>query len=110
MARKLRVGDRVNVVDGSYAFGIKNGKYYGNISNNNRERYNLVVVNVGLDVDTYCEETKLDLLVTDGHGNFWFVLSNGCKLIPQMHKISIGDKEFEISDESYEAFKKQFQS
>ena len=113
MARKLRVGDRINCRDGSYCFGIKDGEYCSHISNINSDRDNLKIVSVGIaakekyifqgnDTGQYC-----DILATDGHGDFWFLQSNTCKLIPQMHTIKLDGKEIEISDESFENLKKQ---
>ncbi len=113
MTRELRVGDRVQCVDGSYAFGIKNGLWneYA-LTNQNNDRDNLKVLTMGLRVRRnhpglsddigYC-----DMLVTDSYGNYWFTRSDLCKLIPQMHTITIDGKTIEISDESYENFKRQ---
>lgn len=111
MARKLRVGDKVKCCDGSYSFGIKQGKWNWNISNTSGDRENLRVVKLGLVVgsrrDILDFDECCDMLVTDGHGNFWFVQSCLCRLIPETHTITIDGKDIELSDESYQNLKRQ---
>ena len=108
MARKLRVGDKVCCGDGSYSFGIRQGKYVDGISNTSGDRENLTVAALDLDITKGgLYPHPCDTLVTDGHGNFWFVLSECCLLLPEKHTITVDGKNIEISDESYENLKRQ---
>lgn len=84
----LKVGNRVNVRDKSYSFGIQNGDYSPRLDS----MENLLIVHVDLDTIRHTGEDKKycgvnDLLVTDGRSGFWFTQSRFCRLI---------DKEIEI--------------
>ena len=110
MARELKVGDRVRCCDGSYIFGIRSGAFSTFISNVNGDRDDLRVIAVGLRIDNQNEpgwRKMLDVLVTDDAGNYWFMPSEFCKLLPKMHTITIDNKDIEISDESFESLKRQ---
>ncbi len=113
MVRELRVGDRVRCVDGSWSFGISNGRWDRlGMCNSNKACNDLLVLATGLNVkradpslpdgDSFC-----DIMVTDGLGNYWFLLERLCRLLPEMHTITIDGKDIEISDESFENLKRQ---
>jgi hypothetical protein len=104
--QSLKVGDRVNVMDNSYSFGIRDGKYEGLISRENGDCYNLKVVTVGLKVGRKGVDVA-EILVTDGKGNYWFVKERMCQIVPK-HTIFIDDQPVELSDESYARMKLQF--
>lgn len=83
----MKIGDKVNVIDVSYSFGICDGKYfkYGLPFGH---RSNLTIIETGLFImETAGGETtgkfrqQNDLLVTDEKGNFWFTQSRFCKLV-----------------------------
>ncbi len=109
MDRELRVGDKVIVKDRSYSFGVKECIYVDGMDTLEKGRREYIVVSVGLDVQRNKPYSGLsDTLISDTCGGFWFIRGSFCCVVSEMHKIKIGDKEFEISDESYESFKKQF--
>jgi len=82
-----KVGDRVNVYDGSWSFGIYNGKYCGCMPHKPFEiRQNLLVIETNLSVMENANGGRqgqyseiCDLLITDEGGNFWFIRSEFCK-------------------------------
>lgn len=85
---QMKKGDKVNVKDGSYGFGIQNGQYCTWLNNQDNSRKNLTVVETGLSVMkqagkiSYGEfRQQNDLLVTDEQGNFWFAQSRFCELV-----------------------------
>lgn len=83
----FKVGDKVNVYDGSYSFGVYDGEYCGSIPHPNC-RDNLTIVKTGLSVMERAEGKRhgeyrevCDLLVTDSSDGFWFIRSDFCRLI-----------------------------
>ena len=110
--RKLKVDDKVNIKDGSYAFGIENGRYTR--SSNCDKREGLAVISTGLktmrdaDEERSGEYTQVcDLLVTDNDGGYWFTQSRFVEPVDPIHTIVIDGAEIEISDKSFKALKKQ---
>lgn len=109
---KLKVGDRVEITDWSYAFGIKDGKFNEHFYSHPAGGKPLIVVKVDLKVTGNANQRmssgKLvitDLLITDNDGNFWFVTSFLTERIS--HTVTFdGGEVIEISDESFEALKR----
>lgn len=108
----LKVGDKIELLDGSYALGVKNGGFdrlwYC------QQKGSFTVIKTGLktlgNTNNHTSgqfNATADILITDNDGGFWFVLSKLAKRIPP-HTITF-DKgiAFAISDESYEALKQQ---
>lgn len=112
--RELRVGDKVDVHDSSYCFGVRNDKYSTHISNFNDSRKGLIVIKTGLEVmeypggETSGVYSKVnDILATDGDGGYWFIQSRFVRLCTPDHTISFdGSEPVTISDQSYQALKK----
>ncbi len=109
--KRVNVGDIVTVVDGSYAFGVENGKFSGCISNLTRARNNLTVVLVGLKVmrdPSGVVSSVCDTLVTNGKGGYWFVRSDLCRVeSSDHHTIIIDGKAIELSQQSFDNLKEQ---
>jgi hypothetical protein len=89
----MNVGDKVNINDGSWGFGVRDGQYCHSTSCGNN-RKNLTVVAVGLyamkdNTDNRHGEFSAvnDIAVTDGHGSVWFTQSRFCELV---------DREIEV--------------
>ncbi|HDY88531.1 MAG TPA: hypothetical protein ENH82_10540 [bacterium] len=104
----LKIGDKVDLVDGRYAFGIKGGEFTN--SCNKYERNGLTILATGLRVlKDYCweanHETCSDVLVTNGQGDYWFTRME--YLRPCKRIIVIDGQTIEISDESFENLKRQ---
>ncbi len=79
--RKLKVGDVVNMNDGSYCFGVQHGGYSRNCDNTNGDRERLTVVETGLKAMANCDDDQVgqwcavcDILVS-GHNGLWFTQS-----------------------------------
>lgn len=77
---ELKIGDKVRITDGSYCFGILNGRYVEHTDFACRDH--LTIVAIGLSVmEDYSKETQgeysavNDILVTDGEENYWFTQS-----------------------------------
>ncbi len=115
---KFKEGDKVNIRDGSYVFGIQDGEYKNHCSNFGGSRNNLTVVKTGLYVVKlknyeHSEQNHLsgefsavsDLLVTDNKGSFWFTQSRFCK--PAEHHIVIDGKSITLSHKSFLALREQ---
>ena len=84
----MKIGDKVNITDGSYGFGIWDGELISYLPNRNDDRDNLTVVRTGLcamreaNGTRHGEFTQVnDVLVTDGNGNFWFTQTRFCELV-----------------------------
>lgn len=106
----LKVGDQVDMHDGSYCFGIKDDKYTTNCSG--IERKGLTVIEIGLNTMKMANGTRegdhtqvCDILVTDNKGGFWFTQTRFMK--PPTFIITIGGKDIVISAESFASLKKQ---
>ena len=104
---KFKIGDKVTMTDHSYNFGVNNGQWNTDCPTGR----NLSVIKTDLSAkrsnssfDDYC-----DLLVTDGDGGFWFVLSGLCKLVDKKIEVRYfcDDKDVtdKISDETKENLK-----
>jgi len=117
---KFNVGDKVNIHDSSYIFGIKDGEYSRDCDYRGGNRNNLTVVATDLSVVKLRDypgaaQNNLsgrftavnDLLVTDGKDNFWFTQSRFCRPVKPDHIITIDGKGIRISHESYENLKEQ---
>jgi len=115
---KFNAGDKVNIHDSSYIFGIKKGEYSGYCNCRDDNRNNLTVVATDLSVVKLREypgakQNNLsgrftavnDLLVTDGNGSFWFTQSRFCKPVDTGHNIVIDGKTVRISHESFLSLK-----
>ena len=79
--QEFKIGDKINVVDGSWAFGIRNDKYTENIPLSNRE--GLTVIQTEICVCRPClfyPVGNCDLLVTDCDGGYFFAISDLCEL------------------------------
>lgn len=116
---KFKKGDKVDIRDGSYTFGIKNGEYISHCSGFDGSRNNLMVVEIGLSVlklnDYKWNEQNgfsgisvvNDLLVTDNNGSFWFTQSRFCDPTEPNHTIVIDDKTVILSHKSFLALREQ---
>lgn len=115
--RKFQVGDVVNMHDGSYCFGIQNGKYVMNCGGYVRgfdDREGLIVVDTDLDVMQHAEGRRTgpytevnDLLVTNGKGGYWFTQSGFVRLAKPKRTLTLDTGEkVTISDESYQELRK----
>ncbi len=111
--RELKIGDKVDIIDGSYVFGIRNGRYTASCNHQNGDREGLTVVDTGLKtMKDYTDKTTgescavCDILVTNNEGNYWFTQSSLVELCK--HTIVIDGKKIEISGKSFEALKRQF--
>lgn len=110
----LKVGDVVNMRDGSWSFGIKNGNYSSYCpSNKVGDRKNLRIVETGLDTMKHSGDNRsgeycaiCDILVTNDNGGFWFTQSRFLTLVNKKHIIVIDGKEVEIDDKTFQAIKK----
>ena len=107
----FNVGDQIRVYDGSWSFGIVEGKianmcftksYAPCIVVNN----NLCVMKNGEGTRRGRFEEKCDLLVVDKNGNFWFTQSRLSEKYVLIHSIIVDDKTVNISNELYQALKK----
>ena len=110
--RDLKVGDRVNMFDGSYAFGINKGQYSDDCSCFNDDRNGLTILEIDLRVteNAYGKisgeyTTVCDILVTNGNGGFWFTRSRFLRLC-NGYTITIDGKEITISEKSYQELKR----
>ncbi len=108
----LKVGDEIEMLDRSYAFGVKDGKYNGLPYCQSKGPF--TVVKTGLktlgytgDATTGQYNATADILITDNNGGFWFVPSRFARRV-SMHTVTFDNGEaITISDESYEALKNQ---
>ncbi len=86
--QEFKAGDKINVIDGSWAFGIKDSKYTDYVAFKYRE--GLTVIQSELCVcrpESGYDVENCDLLVTDGGRNYFFVQSDLCESV---------DKKIEI--------------
>ena len=119
---KFKKGDKVNIRDGSYIFGIKDGGYSAYCGSGDDSRRNLIVVETGLSVvelkskdSRYGTSVHLsgpysainDLLITDNNGSFWFTQSRFCDHAESNHTIIIDGKIIILSHKSFLALKEQ---
>ena len=110
----LKIGDKIRMNDRSYAFGVKDGKYSEFPRHKDKGPFTVVEVDLLVARKSSVREEELghpatvsDILLTDDNGGFWFVPSNYTELIIPKHTIIIDGNPIEISDESFEALKKQ---
>ncbi len=116
--RKLQVGDKVNMYDGSYCFGIQHGRFTTWCSHANGEREGLLVADTDLEVLGEADDltaSKIggefnevcDILVTNNNGGYWFTQSRLVRLCELEHTVSFdGGDVVTISDQSYQALRK----
>lgn len=108
----LKVGDKIKMLAGAYAFGVKNGKYDNLDYCSQKGPFTVVKAGLKITIDIkVCMSNKqpaiADILITDNNGGFWFVPSQFAHRIPT-HTIRFDDgTAIEISDASYEALKRQ---
>lgn len=109
--RELKVGDKVDMHDGSYCFGINNGRYVTNCPVGTGDRQGLEVVEIELDTMEKANGNRsgpytsvCDILVTNNKGGFWFTQSRLASLCK--HTITIDGKDINVSAESYENLKR----
>jgi hypothetical protein len=108
---KIRKGDRINVTDGSWVFGVCDGEYQNGISNGGNNRDHLLVVSDGLQVSNNgtgdgMKDDPCQVLATNGNGDFWFVPEKHCRLVDK-HRITIDGKDIDLSEESFNELKRQ---
>ncbi len=109
----LKVGDKIEMFDGSYAFGVKNGRY--DTLSCCQSKRPFTVIRVNLSTLSYTQRPNVpgqfdrtaDILITDSNNGYWFVPSRFARLI-STHTVTFDNgKAIAISDESYEALKNQ---
>ena len=109
----LKVEDKIEMFDGSYAFGVKNGRY--DTLSCCQSKGPFTVIRVNLNTLGYTQRPNVlgqfdrtaDILITDNNGGFWFVPSRFAQCVPT-HTVTFDNGEaITISDESYEALKNQ---
>lgn len=107
----FKIGDRVNMRDGSWSFGIYNDEYCHHVPNKPEIRQNLLVIKTNLTVMEEADGDRTghysevcDLLVTDENSGFWFTRSDLCNPVDKKIEVryfSDGkDITNEISDET----------
>jgi len=101
----IKVGDRVDVFDAPYVFGVCNGKYTHKCQGAFQK--NLLVIATGLSLRRVGGSSYFiaNTLLTDSMGNYWFVHRTDCRLVN--HIIVIDGKKIEISHESWENLRTQ---
>ena len=117
---KFKKGDKVNITDGSYCFGIKNGEYSNYCNCFDGSRKNLTVIETGLCVaktkgilegtnDLSGEFSAVnDLLVTDNRGSFWFTQSRFCQPVETSHRVVLdGFGTITLTHKQYLSLKEQ---
>lgn len=111
---KFKKGDKVNIRDGSYIFGIQNGEYSEYCNNRDKSRKNLTVIRIGLTVLCKLDRDMTgtfsvvnDMLVTDNYGDYWFTQSRFCNPAESNHTIIIDGKSITLSHKSFLALKEQ---
>ena len=94
----IKVNDVVNLIDGHYAFGIRNGRYvsgdrhWGGGDGESNILKNMTVIEIGISVmklgskhisfNRSTDDSQVcDLLVTDNNGSFWFVASRHVEIV-----------------------------
>ncbi len=108
----LKVGDKIKMFDGSYAFGIKDGKFDELWHCSEKGPFTVIAVGLRTTVNANqrMSDNSLaiaDILITDNNSGFWFVPSRFARHIPT-HTVTFDNGEaITISDESYEALKNQ---
>ena len=116
---KFKKGDKVNITNGSYCFGIRNGEYNNYCSLSDGSRRNLTVIETGLSVaktkgvlgpnDLSGEYSAVnDLLVTDNKGSFWFTQSRFCQPVETSHRVVLdGYGALTLTHKQYLSLKEQ---
>lgn len=116
---KYAIGDKVNVEDGSYSFGVYSGRFSSSVpyGGNGELRKNLTVVETNLSAmrDATGDRTGEyfavnDLLITDGKGNFWFTQSRFCEPVDKEIEIRYFSDGEDITDEISEETKRNLKS
>lgn len=77
----FKIGDKIEITDGSYAFAIYNGKFEKHLPVNMKSNITVATINLAVEKhgDTFSE--GCDLMVTDGDGNYAFTQSRLCKSV-----------------------------
>ena len=106
----IKPGDKVNVTDGSYGFGIMGGEFTDEPLHgmkNQREGLNCTIVETGLSILMHdkLSEDVVDTLVTNEAGDYFFYQSEYCELADRV--IFIDGKRIPISAKSFNELKKQ---
>ena len=108
----LKVGDKVKINDWSYVFGVKNGKYNTRYQPATGELFTVIQINLTVteNVNQRMSNGQLaiaDLLITDDEEGYWFVTSYLTEHVA--HTVAFdGGSTIEISDELFEALKREF--
>jgi len=108
----LKVGDTVEMFDGSYAFGVKNGGYDTLWRCSERGPFTVIVVGLKTTINAkqrMCDRSPAtaNILIGDNDGGFWFVPSRFARKLNK-HTITFDNGDaIEISDESYRALRNQ---
>ncbi len=108
---KLKIGDKVEVLDPSYLFGVMNGHY--NEPYHNDRPWDGPFTVIATKLNTIMQNDKMmfngqlavaDILITDDDGGFWFAQS--CFLKRVFHTITFDDgSAMEINDVMFGALK-----
>ncbi|KKL93305.1 hypothetical protein LCGC14_1876040 [marine sediment metagenome] len=111
----LKIGDKIEITDGSYLFGVKNGKYSMHPRFRNKELFTVVEINLStarkslVDYEKFGHpDTIASILITDNEGGFWFTPRRFIVQTTPKHTIIIDGNPIKISDNSFEALRKQF--
>ena len=91
----FKIGDKIRITDGSYAFAIYNGKLEMYLPANMRS--NVTVVATGLAINKHGDrwDEACDLMVADEDGNYAFTQSGLCRSTEKQIEIRyfIGDED-----------------
>ena len=113
----FKVGDKVNVLDGSYSFGIEDGRYSHWCHDHNGNRNGLIVVETGLSAmakefgnrsgpDTWV----CNILVKNDRGGFWFTQERYCVLAEKKITVRYFDEnDKDVTDKISDETKKNLQ-
>lgn len=112
----LKVGDKVNVEDVSWSFGIYKGRYSPRMPYGKQGEV-FIVIQTGLDVmkDSDGARTgslfeQCDLLVTDEHGGYWFTQSENCKLVNKEIEVRYFSDGKDVTDRISDETKRNLKS
>ena len=85
--RKFEIGDKIDVRDGSWSFGVANGKYANHVAYEYRKGLTVIQSELCVQRKSICHSSEnCDLLVTDGDGNYFFVPSDLCELVDKKNR------------------------
>ena len=108
----LKVGDKIEMFDGSYAFGVKNGRFDELYHCTKKGPFIVVAVDLKTTVNVKQRMSNnnlaiADILITDNNGGFWFVPSKFARRV--VHKITLdGSPDIKINEEMYEFLKANY--